>query len=486
MREKGFQVTIVDPVGEDPFETNPVPGRDLVSYGWSLEKIVDAIPADTKYVGISSLFSHEWPVCKRLAEMIRARFPDARIIAGGEHVTAAGDFSLRDCRAIDFAVLGEGEETFLELVAGLEAGTDPAAIDGILYLDGDQVVRTAKRQRVRDVDSIPWPAWDLVPLQNYLDNSLSYGVGGGRTMPIMATRGCPYRCTFCSSASMWTQRWYPRDVKDVVDEIETYIERYGADRFDFYDLTAIIKKDWIVAFCQELLDRGLDIAWQLPAGTRAEAIDDEVASLLSRSGHRNLVYAPESGSKRMLDLIEKRVKVPRMLESMRAAIRNGISVKLNMIVGFPDETHRDIFATYRFLVKTAWVGVDDVTIATFSPYPGSALFDGLQDDGTIPHALDEDYFFGLITMGDVKEAISFSKHIKGRTLLLYKLFGIFLFYSLSYLTHPSRIFRTIRNLYKNEHETRIEKALSALIAKVRRHGDAERDVSLPAGEAVRT
>ena len=176
------------------------------------------------------------------------------------------------------------------------------------------MVANQKRGRIRAVTSIPKPAWDLTPIDSYLDNGLHYGVGEGRTMPMVATRGCPFQCTFCSSPNMWTTRWSARDAKDVV-----------AQNFDFYDLTAIVKKSWIKEFCQELIDRDLNVTWQMPAGTRSEAIDDEVAELLARAGHRNIVYAPESGSPRMLELIKKRIKVPRMIESMRASVRNGMS-----------------------------------------------------------------------------------------------------------------------------------------------------------------
>src|SRR5262249_33893501 len=158
-------------------------------------------------------------------------------------------------------------------------------------------------------------------------------------------------------------RWSARDPRHVVDEMQSYVEQYGAQNFDFYDLTAVVRRDWIKAFCEELMTRDLNISWQMPAGTRSEAIDDEVAQLLARSRHRNLVYAPESGSPRILDLIKKKVKIPRMLDSMRASIRNGISVKLNMIAGFPDETWGDLWLTWKFVVKCAWIGVDDVTFA---------------------------------------------------------------------------------------------------------------------------
>lgn len=469
LREKGYSVSIVDPVGEAPFEINPIPGRPLVTYGWSLDKIVAAIPADTRYIGLSCMFSHEWPLSKLLAQKIRESFSDAVIIAGGEHMTAAPVSSLKDAPAINYAVLGEGEEALVELIKTLEEGRDPFSVAGLVYVQGGKMIRTAPRKRIRAIDSIPWPAWDLIPIENYLGNGLGYGVGSGRSMPIMGTRGCPFECTFCSNPNMWQPLWFARDPKDVVDEIETYVRRQRADNFDFYDLTAIIRKDWILAFCQELLRRKLKITWQLPAGTRSEAIDGEVVALLARSGHRNLVYAPESGSERMLKLIKKKVHLPRMLDSMRSAIRNGISLKLNMIFGFPKETSTDIFRSYFFLAKTAWIGVDDVTIATFCPYPGSELFDDLRRAGKI-RELDEDYFYGLAMMGDVKYTASFAAKIGGRSLLAYKLFGIFLFYSLSYLRRPQRLFQTLWHLYRGNHQTRIEKALEAFISKLRASG----------------
>src|SRR5581483_8270975 len=111
---------------------------------------------------------------------------------------------------------------------------------------------------------------------------------------------------------------------------------------DFYDLTAIVKRDWIVRFCNLAIDSGANFTWQLPSGTRSEAIDGEVAQLLFRSGCRNISYAPESGAPSVLARIKKKIKLPAMKESMRGAIRAGINVKANIIIGFPHETHREI------------------------------------------------------------------------------------------------------------------------------------------------
>jgi radical SAM superfamily enzyme YgiQ (UPF0313 family) len=263
---------------------------------------------------------------------------------------------------------------------------------------------------------------------------------------------------------MWTTRWAARSPSAVVDEMQELRDRYGATNFEFYDLTAIIKKEWIIEFSQELLDRGLDVSWQLPAGTRSEAIDDEVAALLAKSGHRNLVYAPESGSERVLQMIKKRVKLPRMLESMRAVIRNGISIKMNMMCGFPDETWRDALRTFKWLIQTAWIGVDDVIFGTFSPYPGSELFERLRAEKRIAK-LDDDYFFSLITTGDAK-AVSYADAFGPRSLAFYKLSANIGFYVMSFLFRPQRFFQTAWRLVRGNHRTRLEKRLSSIIKPI--------------------
>ncbi len=103
-------------------------------------------------------------------------------------------------------------------------------------------------------------------------------------MPLMATRGCPYRCTFCSNPVMYGTRWVARSPDHVLDEIQRYQDRYGATDFPFWDLTMVLKRDWVLDFCSKVEERGMEFTWQLPSGTRAEIVDHEVARALCRSG----------------------------------------------------------------------------------------------------------------------------------------------------------------------------------------------------------
>jgi radical SAM superfamily enzyme YgiQ (UPF0313 family) len=235
---------------------------------------------------------------------------------------------------------------------------------------------------------------------------------------------------------------------------------------DFYDLTAVIRKDWIIRFSTLLIEKKLRLTWQLPSGTRSEALDEEVVPLLHASGCRNLSYAPESGSPRMLKRIKKKIEPERMLASMRSCVRQGINVKANIIFGFPGETHRDIWQSYAFILRMALKGVNDVSIWTYSPYPGTELFAELRAAGKIGD-FDDAYFSSLLSYADLKNVVSWDDQLPARALKLYRLGGLALFYAASYAANPLRLVRTLRNLLRNQHESRMEMTLAIVLKRLK-------------------
>ena len=256
---------------------------------------------------------------------------------------------------------------------------------------------------------------------------------------------------------MWTTRYYVRSVASVVDEIADYVDRYQVSNIDFEDLTMFIKREWILAFCDELQRRDLRITYQLPSGTRSEALDAETLAALSRSGCRNLTYAPESGAPSTLQRIKKVVHPERVLESMRIAKQSGVNVKANLMIGFPDETRRELLQTVWFGLRAAWIGVDDIPLFPFSPYPGTSLYEELRRDGSVPPP-DDDYFAGLGYM-DMTRTTSVSRHIGTFELNLYRVVGMSAFYVISYARYPSRIMRTFRNVRAKRSATVLEQRL---------------------------
>jgi radical SAM superfamily enzyme YgiQ (UPF0313 family) len=273
---------------------------------------------------------------------------------------------------------------------------------------------------------------------------------------------------------MWTTRYYVRSVSDVVDEIESYVERYQATNVDFYDLTAIIKRDWILAFCAELERRGLRITYQLPTGTRSEALDAEVLAALYRTGCRNLCYAPESGSARTLARIKKKIRPERMIESIRAATRAGISVKANIMIGFPGETRKEMWDTVRLGLRLAWIGVEDLPLFPVIPYPGTEMYRQLRADGAVPE-LSNDYFAQL-GYADLDNAPSLTRHVTSRQLATVRMIGMATFLLVGYARRPWRLARTVRALFTERTTTVVElrlvevkrRALAALRGRTRR------------------
>ena len=330
-------------------------------------------------------------------------------------------------------------------------------VPGIAYIKKeDQYQQNGnKPPRMKDV-KIPWPDWPEDYLEKFWRAGKSYGVATERDMPFMLSRGCPFQCTFCSSPQMWTTKYNFRDLDDVMKEIKYYIKRYDITALQMYDLTAIIKKQWAMEFCQRLIDEGIKLKWSLPDGTRSEALDKEVLIMMKKSNINYLVYAPESGSQRTLKKIKKRVKLKRLIESVIEAKRLGLTVRTNVIIGFPHETWWDIIQTILFQMRNAIRGIDDVTIFIFSPYPGTEIFDELIGEGKI--MVNDDYFFKLTSLnGDylATDIPVVNDNINGRVLGVVRLVSVLINYSISYLLYPKRIIRLIRNIYSENNASTV-------------------------------
>jgi radical SAM superfamily enzyme YgiQ (UPF0313 family) len=456
LKKQGYDPVVVDAIGEGLNRTWPLenyPGFNC--HGLTFEEVIDRIPGDTEVIGFSAMFSGEWPVLRDLVMAVRKKFPDALFVAGGEHITAMTEFSLRDCPALDVCVRGEGEHIFYEI---LEARSETGGfenVDGIGFLDSSGSYReNGGLPRIRDIDAIPWPDWPEGYLEKFWEAGKSYGVGTERDMPFMISRGCPYRCTFCSNEQMWTTRYILRDVEDVIREVKHHIGRYDITAVQLYDLTAITKKRWLAEFANRLIEEGIKLQWSLPSGTRSEALDREGLSHLRKIGCVYLVYAPESGSPRTLELIKKRIDLANLTESVMEAKRQGFVVRINLIIGFPSETLKDIFQTLWYGLRMAARGVDEVPFNIYSPYPGTEIYKELLEGGNVE--LNDDYFFSLTSLNSAYFAgrvVSHNHRIGSRTLKFVRLFFILANYAISYLLYPHRIFRTLRNLFRGGSES---------------------------------
>ena len=464
LEEAGHAVTVIDAYGESPNQAVDIPGTNLNTVGLTADQIGARVPDDTDVIGLTCMFSQDWLYAKRVIAAAHEAAPTAAVIVGGEHVTADPAHVLRTAPAVKACVLGEGEETLVDFVDAVSTARNLRDVPGLVLRGEDgSPVRTAPRERVRAIDDLPWPAWHLVPsLRMYLDNHFGFEEYNRRSMPMMATRGCPYRCTFCSSPSMWGTNWFARDPQDVIDEIKYWLEQYQIEHVEFYDLTAVVDRRWTLKFTKLLSAERLPITWRLPSGTRSEALDEEVLRAMVASGCEAVVYAPESGSPRTLARIKKKVKPERMLQSMRAAVRAGMHVRGHFIMGMPGQTLSEIGETFLFIAKMAWVGVHDVNSYFFYPYPGSEMHRDLVARGKIdPNAPEYDELLAGACFTDFKAVRSWSEYFSPGMLRLLCLGSMGFFYVLSFLFWPLRAMQALWRVVHGRPFTWLERFLYA-------------------------
>lgn len=472
LEEAGHNAIVIDAVGEGLPQFRPFGPHHL--HGLTDEEVVASIPGDADVIGVGLMFSCTWPATRELLKKIKAAYPDKLLVLGGEHVTALPHITFLQS-PVDLGVVGEGEETLLELLNALDGGLPLFDVAGLVLPGANrEVIRTAVRERIAAVDDIPPPAWRHFNLEGYMAFNQPHGASRGRFIPMLATRGCPYKCTFCASASMWTQRWLPRSPRYVVDEMEKYVRDYNVQDFQFEDLTAIVRADWVVDFCAEIKRRGLKVTWQLPSGTRSEAMDHTLAKLIYDSGCHEFAYAPESGSDETLKIIKKMVRLDKLYASARAAITAGVRVGIFVIMGFPHETWNHIWPTYKLIARMAWLGAAHVNIGAFSPQPNTALYYELAAAGRIPPEteLDDRFFYDLFGYLDLAEIRSWDPHFSDRQLTLLIAAGYMLFFGLSFLRHPMRLAVMIADVFRSQSEGKLGKYVRSIVTTSRRIGSS--------------
>jgi radical SAM superfamily enzyme YgiQ (UPF0313 family) len=475
LRESGIKVTVIDGIGEDPYRVNtfdiPYNSNRLSSkyrirtVGLTPQEIVESIPADVTIVGISCMFTHNWLADRHLLNYMAANLKrEVTFIAGGESISGLAEECLKQVPCLSVCVLGEGEETVVELVNAINNKEDLTLVKGIVFKQNDNIIKTAKRNRLRTLDNLPLPAWDMFPVSNYEIHHNLPEPNNAPTLPILATRGCPYTCTFCTSPDMWGTRYFMRSPQNVFNEMVELNKKYGTKSIEFYDLTAIIQKRWVLELAELIKNYDKKIYWKIPSGTRSEALDAEVAQALMESGCYTLTYAPESGSPRMLEAIHKKVSIPKMLESIRGSKKAGLYLFINMILGLPGETHKDVWQSIWFIARCSWLGVDEVHLGIFRPYPGTALHKQLVERGEINYENDDYFIDSIMCIEEAKSSFN-NQNVASWWYKLYYPLCLITFFGVKYLKNPSLIFRTFKNLYKGIYENRVERYLVYFIRK---------------------
>lgn len=434
LKALGYDSKIIDAAGEGLDSRQVIKDTELAIAGISVDEILQKIPENTEYIGIQCMHSNRWVYDRHIIETLIKHFPKIKIVLGGEHVSATADMILRQIPEVSACVIGEGEETIEELLKALKEGTSLRKVAGIAFNDKGNVRFTERRKRKKNLDDIPLPSWDGVPIAKYLASHSGVNSLAKKSIPIIATRGCPYSCTFCTVPNMWESTWYARPPKEVVDEIESYVKNFGVEHIDFVDLTMVINKKWMKEFCQRLIDSKLGITWAIPIGTRTESLDQELLKMMRDSGLSRVLYSAESGSAATLKRIKKCLTLKKFEKVVRQTSQLGVCVKIAFIFGFPGQTLKEVFDSFILVNKLAFLGANDIVCLSFIPYPKTELFDqlGVEYDYSDPNNT-------IRLNNDIPNMQSWSEHFGNRSLKFFVVFFTLYFYALQGLIRPKRV-----------------------------------------------
>ena len=379
LEQNGFNVRVLD------FQTSPHKYSDQ----FLREEINSYNP---EVVGIGCLFSLYFPSVKETAKKIKKINNRIPIVIGGAHPTLFFRDILIDCRDIDFIVLGEGEESFLQLCLKLK-NKDAALsdIDGLAYRENGEIRVNPKTRFIERLDSLPFPAFDKFDMKLYFRH-VRY-TRKNRGMSIITSRSCPYRCTFCSMFHTHGTKWRGRTTANVIDEIELLYNKHGVRCFQIMDDNMAVSKDRTLDILRTIKRRGLDISIVFPNGISINTLDREVIEALKGAGCKEIRLPIEHGSEYIRNsVMKKHLREEKIFEVIELCNEFKIPTIVFLIIGMPGEDRKTMEENINFVKKLKGRRFVDMLAPNFAtPYPGTELFKQCIEEKLI----DDDIIRGL-------------------------------------------------------------------------------------------
>lgn len=321
-------------------------------------------------VGLTST-SFNWPVVADIGRAVRASLPDARIWVGGPQLALYPEACLEE-RSIDAAVVGEGDETIVEMLRRAAAGAPLAGLPGTVARRGDELVRGPERPPIEDLDRLPLSALELLPLPHY--HALTLPVP---FVTMVTTRGCPHRCRYCAQIYVGG-KYREHGVERVLEEMRRAVHLHRAREIVFFDETFTLNRRRVLALCQSIFTTGLRARWNIR--TRADLLDDDVLCALQAAGCASIHVGIEAGSQRVRELMNKRLDMDKAERALAEARRLGIETRGYFMLGYPGETRAEIEETIRTARE---LPLDWASFTITTPAPGSEIYQAALADGTI-------------------------------------------------------------------------------------------------------
>jgi len=315
-------------------------------------------------------------IVRNLVAKLKEQLPRLRFVAGGIHVSVLP--SEAKSLGFDFCVVGEGEETLVELLSATKTGSSTDRIEG-LWMDG---LPFKPRRLIEDLDSLPLPAWDLVPIDKYTVSQpdLRYTLESGVCLTISTSRGCLYNCAFCASHGVYGRSHRTRSARHIVDEMEMLFRKYGVRKFFLVDESILENAERAEAFAEEILRRELKVLFASSARASDPGVNVGTLTKLRKAGMVRVDFGVESGSQRILNDIRKGITIQQIVDAHKIAHQAGLRTTSLMIIGHLEEDWEDVFDSLELVAR---LETDYPEFGPMTPFPGTEAYSKALKEGWI-------------------------------------------------------------------------------------------------------
>jgi len=443
LRKANIPLKVIDAFAEQPYQARH--NNKFLILGLSCTEIVERIPADAQVVFVYAINLTNHLSTIDIVEAVKQERRDLQIVVV-ENPHAVTAYSLHHVAnefydaGADYILTGDGERRAVRLVETLMnsfSESDLLRLDGV----GSRKFYNMPVDETNDLDNLPFPAWDLFPIENYWSLRFAHGPQTTRRyLPLLTSRGCPYRCKFCVAPATSNQKWRSRSAHNVVDEIEYSINKYQVCEFHIEDIDPTVSDHRIRAICDEILKRRLNIIWKIAAGTKVETIrNEETINLMAKAGCRYISVSPETGSPRLLKLMNKPFDLNHAVRLIKRMNQVGICSQACFVLGFQGETNNDLRMTWNLVRELTRVGADEIALFIITPVPGSSIFNE---------------FYGYKFLSELNFSPAWRTDYRMLSNFRLRLYMNFLFWKLYY--HPIKILRQLFNFIRHSFETKME------------------------------
>ena len=422
---------------------------EALNVGMPFEQIKQEIESRRPdIVGISGPFTCQIENALKVSSLVKEVNPNIATVMGGPHVTLVPHGFLEEAKDVDVAVIGEGEYAMLEVVQAFEGKKILSQVQGIAYRQNGKVVVNPSRPLIKNLDQLPYPAYNLVDMEQYLSpKKIGYRSFQDRAISMITSRGCPFNCCFCAVHLHMGQKFRSNSAEYVLDHIQFVVDKFKVKNVFFEDdnLTLDIKR--FEAICDGIITRKIKIGWETPNGVRADCLNMELLKKMKRSGANSIFVGVESGDQNVLDnVICKSLDLNRVVQFAKDAKQIGLKTGAFYIIGFPGETKENMLRTVDFAIELKREYDVGMHLFIATPSYGTRLYEDCKSKGYIQQDLTWNSFaearqpkgMPLITTNEFTPIEV--KEIAEKALAEYKKLSL-----LGHIKHPNKTLKTVFN-----------------------------------------